>query len=219
LSSETTLAIGANSADLLPHAIAAIIGNLWRLNRMLKLYGGQRTRASIVQWYLEEMQIPYEFVMLDLQAGEHRQPDFLAINPMGKLPAIVDGDFKLWESGAILLYLAEKHGHIGTSLESRSQINQWIIFANATLAIGLFVEANRDREIPKLLPPLNDSLTKHSFLLGDEFTVVDVAVGSLLVYSQLMLNLDLSEYPAVVDYIQRLMVRDGFKNSIGKRSA
>ncbi|NJS16821.1 MAG: glutathione S-transferase family protein, partial [Nostocaceae cyanobacterium CSU_2_110] len=46
---------------------------------MLKLYGGARSRASIIQWYLEELEIPYEFVKLDMQAGEHRQPEFLAI--------------------------------------------------------------------------------------------------------------------------------------------
>jgi len=60
---------------------------------MLKLYGGARERASIVQWYLEELEVPYEFVLLDLQAGEQRQPEFLGINPMGKVPGIVDGDF------------------------------------------------------------------------------------------------------------------------------
>lgn len=70
---------------------------------MLKLYGGARSRASIVQWYLEEIEIPYEFVMLKMEAGEHRQPEYLGINPMGKVPAIADGDFQLWESGAILL--------------------------------------------------------------------------------------------------------------------
>lgn len=184
---------------------------------MLKLYGGQRTRASIVQWYLEEKQIPYEFVMLDMQAGEHRQPEYLAINPIGKLPAIVEGDFTLWESGAILLYLAEKHGELDASLEKRSIVNQWIIFANATLGPGLFIADSREKEKPKLLTPLNDILSKQPFLMGEEFTVVDVAVGSLLIYTQLMLRLDISEYPAVGDYIQRLMGRDGFKNSIGKR--
>ncbi len=69
---------------------------------MLKLYGGARSRASIVHWYLEELKVPYEFVKLDMQAGEHLKPEYLAINPVGKVPAIVDGDFKLWESGAIL---------------------------------------------------------------------------------------------------------------------
>ena len=183
---------------------------------MLKLYGGVRTRASIVQWYLEELSIPYKFVLLDLEAGEHRQPEFLKINPMGKVPAIVDGNFQLWESGAILLYIAEKYGQIPDSLEIRGIFNQWVLFGNSTLATGLFIEANREREIPKLLTPLNQIFASQPFLLGDEFTVADVAVGSILAYVPIMLKLDLSDYPSVVDYIKRISERPAFKKTIGQ---
>lgn len=184
---------------------------------MLKLYGGARSRASIVQWYLEELGIPYEFIMLELQAGEHRQPEYLAINPIGKVPAIVDGDFQLWESGAILFYLAQKYGNLPSSLEEQAKINQWILFGNATLGPGIFVEASREREMPKLMTPLNQILAKQPFLLGDEFSVVDVAVGSILSYIPIMLKLDLSEYPAVVDYMKRLSERPAFQKAIGGR--
>ena len=184
---------------------------------MLKLYGGARSRASIVQWYLEELGVPYEFVLLDMQSGAHRQPEFLAINPMGKVPAIVDGDFQLWESGAILFYLAQKYGNIPSSLEEQAKINQWIIFGNATLGPGIFVEANREREMPRLMTSLNQILEKQPFLLGDEFSVVDVAVGSILCYIPMMLKLDLSEYPAVVDYMKRLSERPAFQKAIGGR--
>ncbi len=184
---------------------------------MLKLYGGARSRASIVQWYLEELGIPYEFVLLDMQAGEHLKPEFLALNPMGKVPAIVDGDFQLWESGAILIYLAEKYANISEDLESRATINQWVLFGNSTLGPGIFVEASREKETPRLLTPLNQILESQPFLLGEEFSVVDVAVGSILFYIPMMLKLDLSAYPAVMDYIKRLTEREGFKNSIGKR--
>lgn len=179
---------------------------------MLKLYGGARSRASIVQWYLEELEVPYEFVLLDMQAGAHREPEFLAINPMGKVPAIVDGDFKLWESGAILLYLAEKHGET-TSLEQRAEFTQWVLFANATLGPGIFVEASRERETPRLLNPLNQILEQQPCLLG-EFSVVDVAVGSILAYIPMMLKLDLSAYPAILNYIKRLSERPAFQRSI-----
>jgi glutathione S-transferase len=185
---------------------------------MLKLYGGARSRASIVQWYLEELGETYEFVLLDLAAGEHRQTDFLAINPFGKVPALVDNDLKLWESGAILLYLAEKYGKTPDSIEARNFVNQWVLFANATLGVGLFVEASRAKETPRLLAPLNEILTKQPFILGEEFTVADVAVGSILAYVPMMLkDVDLSPYTAVVDYIQRLTARPAFQKTIGKR--
>ncbi|MDJ0691874.1 MAG: glutathione S-transferase family protein [Xenococcaceae cyanobacterium MO_188.B32] len=184
---------------------------------MLKLYGGARSRASIVQWYLEELNIPYEFVLLDMATGEHQQPEYLAINPMGKVPAIVDGDFQLWESGAIILYLAEKYGNMPNSLAERSILNQWVLFANSTLATGLFVEASRDKETPKLLTPLNQMLTGQPYMLGQEFTVVDIAVGSMLAYATMMLPIDFSPYPAVVDYIKRIKERSAFQKTIGKR--
>ena len=178
---------------------------------MIKLYGGARSRASIVRWYLEELAIPYEFVLLDMSVGEHHQPDFLKINPFGKVPAITDGDLALFESGAILLYLNQKYGSKELSIEQQSILNQWILFSNSTLATGIFVEVNRERELPKLMTALNEILSKHPYLLGDEFSVADVAVGAILSYIPLMLKLDLSAYPAVVNYIQTLSSRPAFK--------
>lgn len=184
---------------------------------MLKLYGGVRSRASIVQWYLEELDVPYEFVLLDMAVGEHRQPEFLALNPMGKVPTIVDGEFTLWESGAILLYLAEKYGKMPESMGGKSIIAQWVLFANSTLATGLFVEASREKETPKLLTPLNQIFEKQPYILGEEFTVADIAVGSILAYVPIMLPIDLSPYPAVLDYIKRMNERSAFQKTIGKR--
>lgn len=184
---------------------------------MLKLYGGARSRASIVQWYLEELGVPYEYVMLDMAAGEHRQPPFTEINPVGKVPAIADGDFKLWESGAILLYLAEKYDNPALSVEQRSILNQWMMYANATLGPGVFMEATRATETPRHMTMLNELFSRQPFVLGDEFSVADVAVGALLGYIPIMLKLDLSEYPAVVDYIQRMSQRPAYQKAIGGR--
>jgi glutathione S-transferase len=185
---------------------------------MLKLYGGARSRASIIQWYLEELGISYEFMMLDMQAGEHLQPEYLKINPIGKVPAIGDGNFQLWESGAILLYLADKYSKTQLSPEERAVLSQWVLFANATLGPGIFIEANREREMSRLLTPLNDVFDQQPFLLGNEFSVADVAVGSILSYIPIMLKLDLSSYPAVLDYIKRMSERPAFQKSIGKRA-
>ena len=178
---------------------------------MIKLYGGARSRASIVRWYLEELGVPYEFILLDMSTGEHNQPDFLKINPFGKVPAITDGDFTLFESGAILLYLCEKYGGKELSIEQQAILTQWVLFANSTLATGIFTEASRAKELPKLMTPLNELLSKHPYLLGDEFSVVDVAVGAILYYIPLMLKVDLSAYPAVTNYMQSLSSRPVFK--------
>lgn len=182
---------------------------------MLKLYGGARSRATIVQWYLEELGVPYEYVLLDMQNGEHLKPEYLAINPIGKVPTIVDGDFKVWESGAILLYLAEKHGQMPASPEEKAAIVQWVMFANSTLGNGIFLEANRDREMPRLMTPLNEIFAHQPFLLGEEFSVADVAVGSILAYIPMMLKLDLSAYPSVLDYMKRLSERPALQKAFG----
>jgi glutathione S-transferase len=185
---------------------------------MLKLYGGAFSRAAIVRWYLEELGVPYEFVQLDMKAGEHRQMPFLEINPVGKVPAIVDGDFKLWESGAILLYLAEKYGPKSLSLEERSLINQWIFFGNATMAPEIFSAETRDNALPRHMKMLNQHFEHRSYILGNEFSVADVAIGSLLAYTLMLLKVDLSDYPAVTEYIQRMGERPACKKGMGTPS-
>jgi glutathione S-transferase len=185
---------------------------------MIKLYGGARSRAALVQWYLEEIKVPYEFVLVDLHNLENRQPHFLAINPMGKVPAIVDGDFQLWESGAILFYLAQKHGQIPDSLEVQATMSQWICFSSATLAPGIFSRSTREQETPKLMTPLNQLLEKQPFMMGDEFSVVDVAVGGIVVYIPSMFKMDFHEYPGVLDYIKRLSERPAFQKAVKLRA-
>ncbi len=184
---------------------------------MLKLYGGTRSRASLVQWYIEELNLPYEFVLLDMANGEHRQDTFLSLNPFGKVPVLVDGDFKIWESGAILLYIAQKYGNLGNLPETRAIAEQWVLFANATLGPGIFSEATRAKELPKLMTPLNELLSKQPYILGNEFTVVDVALGSIVFYIPAMLKIELTDYPAVNDYLSRLSARPAFIKTILKR--
>ena len=184
----------------------------------LRLYGGPRTRSSMVRWYLAELNLPYEYVEVNLQGGDNLKPEYLAVNPMGKLPALSDGDFKLWESGAILLYLANKyHPQNPTSPEEQAKIAQWVLFANATLGPGLFLEDRREKEMPRLLKPLDDIFQKQPFLLGEEFTVADVSVGYYLYMGRLLLKLDYSGYPAVEKYLENLSSRSPFQQTVGKR--
>lgn len=171
-----------------------------RLN-MLKLYGGARSRASIVQWHLEELSVPYEFVMLDMAAGKYQQPEFLSLNPMGKVPAIEDKSIDLWKSGAILLYLTERIW------------SQWVLFGNSTLATGLFGEANREQEILKLLAAQSKILDRSPYLLGEDFSVADLAIGSILAYVPMMLPIDLSPYSVILDYIKRMNQKEACRKA------
>jgi glutathione S-transferase len=179
---------------------------------MIKLYGGARSRASIVKWYLEELQAPYEFQLLDMSVGEHLQPDFLAINPFGKVPAIADGDFQLWESGAILLYLADKYAEVKT-LEERAIASQWVLFANATLGTGLF-GSDSEKETPRLLGGLNKILESQSYITGEIFTVSDVAVAAILGYAILFVKMSYENYPAIEAYMKRISDRPAYKKAI-----
>lgn len=129
----------------------------------LTLYGGARSRATMVAWYLEEKGLPYHWQQLDMAAGEHRQEPFLSLNPFGKVPVLVDdaavgaagGRLQLFESGAILLYLADRYGHEFASPEQRALAEQWVLFANATLSSALFVTSNRETEFPRLMGVLD----------------------------------------------------------------
>ncbi|PZU92831.1 MAG: glutathione S-transferase [Pseudanabaena sp.] len=180
---------------------------------MIKLYGGARSRASIVQWYLEELQIPYEFQLLDMKIGEHLQPEFLKINPFGKVPAIDDDGLTIWESGAILLYLAEKYDHL-TDLSEKAIASQWVLFANSTLATGLFVAESRAKESPRLLAGLNKLLEDRTYIAGDRLTVSDIAVGTILGYAVMMLQMSYADYPAIDSYIKRTSDRPAYKKAI-----
>jgi glutathione S-transferase len=91
---------------------------------MIKLYGDGFSHAVIVKWYLEELQLPYEFVVVDLKEGQNFQPDYVAINPFSKVPAIDDNGFILWESGAILTYLASKYDATIDTPEKIAIVNQ-----------------------------------------------------------------------------------------------
>jgi glutathione S-transferase len=90
------------------------------------------------RWYLEEQGIGYDLVELDLRGNQHRQPDYLQVNPFGKLPALVDTSvqamdgtpLKLFESGAILLHLAEHHAGQIKSAAERSLTAQWLLFGD-----------------------------------------------------------------------------------------
>jgi glutathione S-transferase len=191
----------------------------------ITLYGAVRSRASMPRWYLEEKGIPYTWQVIDLEAGEHRQESFTAINPFGKVPALVEEDsalpggrLQLFESGAILLYLAERHGGEWRNAAERALAQQWVLFANATLATALFVPSNREREFPRLMSVLDRLLAGGTPLIGEQWGVADCAVHAYLAYLPVFFpQIDLSPWPGVQATIEATRQRPAYQRVMAGR--
>ena len=102
----------------------------------MKLYGFGPTRSLRALWGLKELGAEFEFEVVNLLAGENQRPEFLRLNPAGKLPVLVDGDLVITESAAIVLYLAEKYPQsklLPADLKTRAQVYRWVMFAMTEL--------------------------------------------------------------------------------------
>lgn len=172
----------------------------------VKLYSNPGSRSKIVEWYLKELGVAYETQEINMKEKEHKADWFMKVNPFGKVPALEDGGLIMFESGAMLTYLGDKYGPEDTP-EKRAEVNKWVMFANSTLGNALFLEQFRESQLPVCMQPLEDILARQEYLLGD-FSAADVAVGAYLLYVPLMLPMvDLSAYPAVMAYMERLKAR------------
>ena len=160
---------------------------------MIDLYSAATPNGHKISIALEEMALPYELHVLDLQKGVQKEPWFLALNPNGRIPAIVDraeDNFAVFESGAILVYLAEKCGQLMPSdVKGRSQVMQWLMFqmggigpmmGQANVFYRYFPEKIQpaiDRyqgESRRLFMVLDARLREHEYLAGD-YSIADIA--------------------------------------------
>ena len=189
----------------------------------ITIYGGPQTRASMPRWYLEEKGISYELIEVALASGQNLQANFLSVNPYGKLPAmrddsVVDAEGKpitLFESGAILLHLAEHHGSEATTAYERSMISQWTHFANSTLAFAIFVPDQKVKVLPRLLKQLNTELSE-GFLVNQKWGAADCAVTAYLAYIKLFFpSEDLSMYPKINSLIEETNQRPAYRKVMG----
>ncbi|MFM8526341.1 MAG: glutathione S-transferase family protein [Cyanobacteriota bacterium] len=186
----------------------------------LTLYGSQRSRASMPRWYMAEKDLDHIWIELDLQAGEHRRLPYSAINPFGKVPALVDssvqeadgGPLKIYESGAILLHLADLHAQEFASPADRAKAIQWVLFANSTLSNALFVPSSREREFSRLMTVLEQLLAPGEPLIGSSWGVADCVVQAHLAYLPVFFpDLDLSPYPQVRATIAATQQRPAYR--------
>ena len=191
----------------------------------MQLYEFGPTRSIRVRWTLQELGVPFESVPVNLVAGEHRRPGFLAINPAGKLPVLVDGDFVLTESVAIVLYLAEKYpdkGLIPTDLEQRADANRWLLFAATELEqplwrisrhTALYPEHLRlpgdvaiaRQEFKDMAAVLERHMNGRQFVVGDRATVADFVTAYTLDWAGEQQLLE--GFPRLRAYMERMYDR------------
>ncbi|MEM8665629.1 MAG: glutathione S-transferase family protein [Pseudomonadota bacterium] len=166
----------------------------------MRLYGTPPTRALRPIWILNELNLDCEIIPVDLPGGEHTEPLFLAINPFGKVPVLVDGELVVAESAAIPLYLAERYGGgrlIPTDIAERALMHQWLFFLVTEIEQPLWrialhtaiyrEDQRRPAEIPlakadclRMLAPLERHMTDRSFLVGTSLTVADFVAAYTL---------------------------------------
>jgi glutathione S-transferase len=183
------------------------------------LYHAPNTRSSAALMLLEELAIPYQLRVLNMNAGEQRQPAYLAINPMGKVPAITHGDALVTEQAAIFIYLADlapKAGlapAIGDPL--RGPYLRWLVYYAACFEPAV-VDRSLKREpaapstspygdYDTMLNTLTAQLAKGPYLLGDRFTAADVLWGTALNWTT-MFGL-VEKTPGIGAYIERIVSR------------
>ncbi len=182
---------------------------------MIKFYYSLAPNPTKVALCLEEMGLPYEAIPVDTRKGEQHQPAFVAINPNAKVPAIVDGAATVFDSNAILLYLGEKTGKFMSP--DRGQLLSWMMF----VASGIGPYSGQSVHFRNYAPERNEyalnryafeaqrhwnileeRLGKHRFMLGDTYTVVDMAVWG---WSRLIANVIGPEAAAKLPNLKRHM--------------
>ena len=166
-------------------------------DRKVTLFHSPNTRSTGVLTLLEELGVPYELRVLNMKAGEQRRPEYLAINPMGKVPALKHGDSLVTEQVAIFLYLADLFPEaqlappLGDPL--RGPYLRWMAFYGACFEPAVIDSATHRDPAPQPMSPygdfetmlrtLTDQLAKGPYMLGEQFTAADVLWGGALTWT------------------------------------
>ena len=182
------------------------------------------TRAGNVVWMLEEVGAPYELRFVDIMKGEHKNPELLALNPMGKLPTLTEGDAIVTESAAIGLYLADRHSY-GTLAPkaddpARAAYLRWSLFAPSVIEPGLVAKHGEWPFKPSqagwgsfedMIKSMEQAIEGRTYVLGDTFSMADVIFGGTIKF---MLDFKVLEpRPKLVAYADRLRGRDAAKRA------
>jgi glutathione S-transferase len=192
---------------------------------MLRLYGSPRSRAFRCIWMLEETGADYEVVPTGWANGDNRSPGFLAINPNGKIPALVDEGLVLWESLAINLHLARQYGGAlkPVSVEALALAERWSFWAMGEFEGPIDAAARFGAELPDdwaaaALGVLNQVLASSSWLAGNAFGVADLNVAVMFQRPRLA-EVDRTPWPHLHAWLKRCRARPAFARMIERGAA
>jgi glutathione S-transferase len=197
---------------------------------MLTLYGhGNRTAANIlkIRAALAEASVDYRYQVIDLAAGDQHKPDYLAINPHGKVPVLVDDDFALPESDAILWYVAEKYptaALLPSDLRQRARARQWCDFACTSLYVtsydlhlhtsygdpahhSAWVAERARAALARALRVLEQRLVGREFVATDSLTVADLGIAAVVQMLRSRQQMVVTDYPNIDRHYQAVSRR------------
>jgi glutathione S-transferase len=193
----------------------------------LTLYHAAPSRSSIARWMLEEIGEPYDLHLLSLAKGEQQAPDYLAVNPMGKVPALKHGDTVITEAAAICTYLADEFPQARLNVPvgdpRRGAYLRWLFFAPSCIEPAITDRAFPRKEEPRrgmlgygdfdtVMAVVAAAVEPGPYLMGEQFTAADVVLGSTLRWG-MMFGI-LPKRPEFVAYVGRLEQRPALKRAV-----
>jgi glutathione S-transferase len=192
----------------------------------LTLYHAVPSRAATARWMLEELGEPYALKLLDLKAGDQRKPEYLALNPMGKVPTLVDGDTVVTEVAAICCYLADAYPKAGLAPaigdKRRGPYLKWLFYGPSCVEPAMTDKAMKREPVPRstagwgdydtVIGVLRSAVAKGPWLLGEQFTAADVVIGSAIRFGTTFGMLP--EIPEFVAYRERILARPALQRQL-----
>ena len=183
----------------------------------MKLYYNPQCRAVIAKWMLDECDASYEIVPIDFTKGEHKAPGFLKINPAGKLPALEDGESKIFEGAAICLYLADKFPQAQLAPKigapERGRYLSLMVYSTSQLEPSMGDALLKVETLPQrgwtnfetAQAVVEGELGAGPYLFGDWFTAADIMIGSMFIWKRIFGAP--AGRPALEAYVDRLLAR------------
>ena len=194
------------------------------------LYHHPYSRAATVVWMLEELGVEYELRFVDLLAGAHKAPELLALNPMGKLPILTDGEQVVTEVAAIGLYLADRYalGRLAPTPDDpqRGTYLRWALFAPSVIEPGAMAKMQGWAVKPSqagwgtheaMLAAVESAIANRDYLLGESFSMADAIFGGTLRYMLRVKMLEAS--PSITAYTDRIAARPALQRADARNAA